>query len=397
MTEPKGGALADVRVVDVGGSMTAYCAKLLTELGADVLLVEPPDGAELRRHPPWLDGRPDAETSLLFAHYRAGQRSVTLDTRSDDALPILAALGRRADIVLMSPDRRRPLVGVGVDGRLTWGHPDLVVCAITHYGLTGPHAHRRVTPLVSEAASGAMYRFGPPDGPPRALPGRQAWDETGAYGTFAVLAALHARGAVGGQLVDVSVHETIASHDQQVDLFDIDATVWHRTRLVGIPPTGVWQCRDGPFNISCHQVHHWGAFLDMLGRPAELVDPLFEAPVMRQQLFDLLGELITPLLAERSRADLFERGQAVGLPCAIVYSPAEFLQDPQMVAREFSQSVTWGEREVALPASAFGAHSSVARARRAVPTLGAANRDVYVGELGFPPATLRDWEERGLV
>ena len=197
MTESTG-ALADLRVLDVGGAMTAYCAKLLCELGAEVIVVEPPGGEELRRSPPWLDGRPGPEASLLFAHYRAGQRSVTLAAGSDDAIPVLTALAARADVVLVSPSERQPLAGWdAAAGTLAWGHPGLIVCAITHYGLTGPHAHRRATPQVSEAASGAMYRFGPPEGPPRALPGRQAWDETGAYGAFAVLAALHAREAVG--------------------------------------------------------------------------------------------------------------------------------------------------------------------------------------------------------
>ena len=148
MTEAAGGVLTDLRVLDLGGAMTAYCAKLLCDLGAEVLVVEPPGGEELRRSPPWLGGRQGLESSLLFAHYRVGQRSVTLATGSDDAIPALAALAGMADVVLLSPNARRPLAGWDPHARsLVWGHSELTVCAITHYGLTGPHAHRRTTPV----------------------------------------------------------------------------------------------------------------------------------------------------------------------------------------------------------------------------------------------------------
>ena len=88
------------------------------------------------------------------------------------------------------------------------------------------------------------------------------------------------------------------------------------------------------------------------------------------------------------------------MPCALVYTPAEFLQDPQVVAREFAQTATWAGREVELPVSAFGAHSPLTRARSAVPALGAANHEVDVGELGIAPrrgATGRSgaWSEEG--
>lgn len=398
MSNDDRGALVDLRVVDLGGAMTAYCSKLLTELGASVVFVEPPGGDELRGVGPFVDGADGDRLSLLFGHYRAGQRSITLDVGADESRPVLAALASRADVVLISPSGQRPLAGFD-DARLEleWQGPDLVVCAITGYGLTGPHLDRRVTPLVSEAASGAMFRLGPPEGPPRALPGRQAWDAAGAYAAFAVLAALRVRDAIGGQLIDLSAHEVTAAHEMQVDQFDINGTVLDRARLVGIPPNGVWEAGDGPINVSCHQLHHWDAFLDMLGNPAELMEPAFKDPMIRRELHDVLRELIQPLLTARSRLDLFARGQELGLPCALVYTPAEFLADEQVVAREFSQAATWDSRQVVLPGTPFGARSPLVRPRRVVPVVGSANREVYVDELAFPADLVDEWKDRSLV
>ena len=105
------GALVGVRVLDVGGAMTAYTAKVLCELGADVVVVEPPGGEALRACPPWLGDVVGPETSLLFAHYRAGTRSVVVDPTSAGAVLELSTLASRAAVVLISPTSDNPLVG----------------------------------------------------------------------------------------------------------------------------------------------------------------------------------------------------------------------------------------------------------------------------------------------
>ena len=98
--------LTGVRVLDLSGAIGAYCTRLLGDLGADVVKVEPPAGDALRRRPPFKDGATGPEASLVFATYHANKRGITLDTTSDTALPLLAELGATADVVVISPSRR---------------------------------------------------------------------------------------------------------------------------------------------------------------------------------------------------------------------------------------------------------------------------------------------------
>ena len=99
------------RVLDVTGSIGAYCTKLLADLGADVIKVEQPEGDPMRGRPPFAGGDDAAGYSAVFASYHANKRSVTLDTRRDEAIPMLESLGAACDVVIVSPTRRTPVAG----------------------------------------------------------------------------------------------------------------------------------------------------------------------------------------------------------------------------------------------------------------------------------------------
>ena len=107
------GALDGVRVIDLSGPIGAYCTRLLADLGADVVLVEPPNGDPLRRMPPFPEDDPD--TSLLFAYYHASKRSVVVNERDPSAL---ARLGEAADVVVVSPSPRAVVALAGTPARV---------------------------------------------------------------------------------------------------------------------------------------------------------------------------------------------------------------------------------------------------------------------------------------
>jgi len=393
-------ALAGVRVLDLGGALTAYAARLLADLGADVLLAEPPGGDRLRRSPPFAAGVEGTDASLLFAYYRATQRGITLAAGRPAALDLLGQLGAMADVVLVSPSRRQPLAGWDAEaGTLSWSRPDAVLAAITPFGLTGPMRDWRATPMVSYAMSGLMHRVGAADGPPLAPPGRQAWDEAGAYAVLGILAALWSRERVGGQVLDLSVHEVQSSKDWLVERYAVEGMdQWGRVAGVGYPPTGVYQCADGPFDVAAHQLAHWDSFLTMLGHPDELSEPSLTDPMVRRELFDVLHETIQQLVSQRSRGELVELGQRAGLPCAMLLSPAEFARDEHIVARgTLVPTPTPGDGTVAMPGPAHRAVPEALVPRRAAPRLGEHNREVYVGELGHTEDELERWAGEGLV
>jgi crotonobetainyl-CoA:carnitine CoA-transferase CaiB-like acyl-CoA transferase len=392
--------LGGIRLLDLSDGIGAYCSRLLADLGADVVKLESPGGDPMRRRPPFGEGPDRPGDSLLFAAYHANKRGVTLDTQRDDAARVLEALGRRADVIVIAPTRRSPMRGLVVEtGTLQWACPDAVVCAITPFGLTGPWRDLRATAFTAFAMSGGMHRVGPLAGPPVAIPGYITWDEAGIHAAVAVLAALEARSRVGGQLIDLSAHEVAAGKDYLVERYDVEAMVaWGRGPSVGYPPSGTWQCADGPFEVACHQVHHWDAFLAMLDHPDELSDPSLSDPVVRRSVFDGLEEDIAGLMRERSRADLFIKGQAVGLPCCPRYTPLEFVDDAQPRAREVFVPMTSAHLgTVRLPWAAFSSSPPLRSFRRPAPSLGQHNHQVYVDELGFGTDELAMWGKQGLV
>ena len=193
----------------------------------------------------------------------------------------------------------------------------------------------RATPFVSFAMGGGMHWTGHRDGPPLAAPGQLAWDEAGIHAAFGIVSALFGHGRFGGQTLDFAVHDLAASKDFLVERFDVGAiNDWGRSVEIGIPPSGRWECRDGVLGISAHQRHHWEAFLAMLDHPDELSEPSLADPQLRREIFDGLQEVISRLLKDRSRDELFEKGQAAGLPCAPVNDPGDFVRDEQPLARD---------------------------------------------------------------
>jgi crotonobetainyl-CoA:carnitine CoA-transferase CaiB-like acyl-CoA transferase len=395
-SQPGAGALSGIRVLDVSGDLGAYCSKLLADLGADVLEVEPPGGDDLRRRPPFT-GRSE---SLIFLSYHSNKRGITLDVGRAESLPALEALGRKSDVIVASPTRRRPVTGFDRDApALAWAGPHAIVASITPFGLTGPMRDLRMTPFLSFAMGGGMHWVGQSDGPPLAVPGQLQWDEAGIHAAAGIVAALFARDREGGQLLDLSVHEVAAAKDFLLERYDVaPPDEWGRSVGVGYPPTGEWECRDGPLSVAAHQRYHWQAFLAMLDHPDELSDPAFEDPLFRREIFDALEVLIAPLMSTRSRLELFAKGQAAGLPCAPRYTPGQFVLDEQPQARETFAAVEEPRGGTAtIPWRWCHSDPQLIGLHRRAPDLGEHNVDVYVEELGFDAAQLEKWKEAGIV
>jgi benzylsuccinate CoA-transferase BbsE subunit len=282
MTElaPTRKPLEGIRVLDLSGPIGAYCTRLLADLGADVVLVEPPDGDPLRRVPPFRDESPTE--SLVFAYYHASKRSV-IESPSDHRG--LERLGSNADVVVVSPSPELRLHGwVPATRTIEWA-PRAIVCAITPFGLTGPHSWWRSTPFVSFAMGGNMLRIGSADGPPQTIPGRQVWNEAGVHAAICILAALAVVDTVGPQSIDLSVHEVATGRDFFIEQYDVvGMSTLGRRVTVGYPPTGTYECVDGPFDVAAHQLRHWDAFCEMLGYPEELSDPALADPLVRRAI-----------------------------------------------------------------------------------------------------------------
>ena len=214
------------------------------------------------------------------------------------------------------------------------------MCAITPFGITGPHRDRPATHLTAFAHSGAMHRVGSPDTPPRPIPAHLHWHLAATHAGICILAALGGRTDVGGQFIDISAQEIQGSEDLQFEVYDrMGLRPGGRTVPIGIPPTGDWACRDGSVNIGAYQHRHWQSFLEMLDEPAELMEPSLHDMALRKLAFDGIHELIAPLMTQHAATDLVEKGQAAGLPISPINTPASSVRDPQFAARAFFEDI----------------------------------------------------------
>ncbi len=200
--------LAHLRVVDLTDLRGALAGRMLAELGADVIQVEPPGGDPGRLRPPFVGAMAAPDHSLAFLYRNAGKRGAVIDLEEESGRRRLAELLERADVLLenLGPDEQHRL-GL-VPGELRVRHPQLIQVAIADLGLDGPRASWRLEALPALAASGALLASGFPDRPPCAAPGHLAHDCASVLAVGGALAALLARARDGcGQSVEVSVQE----------------------------------------------------------------------------------------------------------------------------------------------------------------------------------------------
>jgi crotonobetainyl-CoA:carnitine CoA-transferase CaiB-like acyl-CoA transferase len=197
--------LAHLRVVDLTDLRGALAGRILADLGADVVKVEPPGGDPGRDTPPFAGGEPGRDRSLPFLYRNLGKRGAVIDLETADGWRRFEALCDGADVLVENRGVDDPRLAPGA---LRARHPPLVHVAIADLGRTGPRAGWRLESLPAFAASGALWASGFPDRPPCWLPGFQAHDAASVMAVTGALAALLARARHGrGQTVEVSVQE----------------------------------------------------------------------------------------------------------------------------------------------------------------------------------------------
>ena len=236
-------ALDGVRILDLTSEMGWYCGKLLADLGADVIKVEPVGGDPSRGRAPFWQGVPGRETSLRFWYFNANKRSVTLDLGQYDGRWLFGELVKTADIMIESwtAAERSDLAehGVDPDGYME-AQPALIWVSITGFGLDGPRAGWEVTDIVAQAAAGIATLAGYPDGSPMRIAGNQAYAVAGiSAAQGALLALLHAEATGSGQRVETSIQEALSICQETAHLqWDFQGTSRERVgesfRLPGI-------------------------------------------------------------------------------------------------------------------------------------------------------------------
>ena len=250
--------LSPYRVLDLCGTLGCLTGKILGELGADVIRVEPPGGDPCRMTGPFQHNQPHPERSLSWLAYNSSKRGVTLDIAAPKGRALLLEMAAKADFLLESFPPGY-LKGLDLDhGRLRRINPGLIHVSIPPFGQEGPYAGYAAGDLEITALSGAMSLAGEPGGVPLRIGEPQSAQWAGAEAAMGALIALFHRNLTGvGQHVDVSAQAAAMSilaqapafwNMLQVDISRAGAFMTGRN-VHGAKMRVFWPVRDGWVNF----------------------------------------------------------------------------------------------------------------------------------------------------
>jgi len=324
--------LTGLRVVDMADEKAELCGRVLADLGAEVIRVEPPGGAASRTLPPFHTG-----SSLYFEVRNANKRGVTLDVAQPEGRADLLELLERADI-WVETTRPGELADLDLDPRQVSARmPHLIVVSVTDFGQTGPYRDFVATDAVMEAMAWMLFRAGVPELPPVLPPGSFAYDMVGVSAAFAALTAYLDRCSTGrGQYIDMSVMEAVA---QLTDWGLTSYSVIRKLGLYGEVRDGggksypILPCLDGFVRFAMITLGEWRKLRAWIGSSELLDQDYWDEMPMRIELYDeLLKPVFVEFFKDKTMLELSTEGQERGIPITPMLKPADVLQAEQFQA-----------------------------------------------------------------
>ncbi|MFI5320895.1 MAG: CaiB/BaiF CoA transferase family protein [Myxococcota bacterium] len=401
------GALHGVRVVELANEKCAWAGKLLADMGADVILVEPPSGDAARSYGPFLGDQPGADRSLYWWHHHTSKRGIVLDLASEAGRSAFRKLAASAD-VLLEAEAPGALAALQLDyPDLARAKPDLIHCAITPFGRNTSRSGELATDLTVIAAGGPAWMNGYDDHslPPVRGLGNQGWAMGCHYGVLSILTAIVYRSVSGeGQFIDVSLHAA-ANVTTEVGSYGwlvakqtaLRATGRHAAPVPTMPSQ--MKCADGRYvntGVPPRKPAEFGkllAWLRALGLEPEFAEAVFLQMGADRASIDLskigqdeeltaifgAGREAMNFIASRVSAQEFFLGaQRAGLAVGAIFSPEEAYEDAHFVARGFQVEVHHPEhgRSFRYPGAPYALQKGAWRISRRAPRLGEHTEEV---------------------
>jgi crotonobetainyl-CoA:carnitine CoA-transferase CaiB-like acyl-CoA transferase len=317
------GPLESWRVLEVTDLRGAMCGRILADLGADVVHIDPRGAA------------PRDTSDPAVAYRDANKRILTMPPDPDDLRELLA----RADVLVenLSPAARSEL-GLQPDA-VADRHPHLVHVVMADFGLSGPRAGWRLEPLTAQAAGGTLFASGFRELPPCWCPGFLGHDCASVYGALGAVAAMMDRRRHGhGQTVEVSVQEatlsgtvpwSVAVHDY----LKINPFLPAEGRRNADGFYQVLPAADGWVRFVIGNEKQWRGTVQLTRQPDVLTGPEWLDPLQRRMNADVIRLVLSDLLRDRTRAELFEEARQVGATLGVIHQPSEYVDHAQTWSR----------------------------------------------------------------
>jgi CoA:oxalate CoA-transferase len=373
---PRPGPLQGIRVLDFTAMLAGpHCARLMADLGAEVIKVEGLEGDLIRGRPPLRDGH-----STYFGALNCGKKSVAIDLKSHAAKPIIYELAKISDVVVEN-FRSGVMARLGFDhATLTKHNPKLVYCSISGYGQSGPGATRAAYAPIIHAASGydaANLGYQVQQDYPASTGIFVADILAGAYAFGAIQAALVHRERTGqGQAVDLSLMDSMLN----LMVFECQEAQFpsERRRPVYAP----MKTADGHVIIAPISQKNFEQMADALQRPDLKADLRFSTNHARERHWAELMTIIEQWTAQHTGLECETVMDAAGVPCSRFLSVAEAMKDPQLTQRGSLSKIHDAAGEFLVPNAPFQ-FTTPTTAGPAVSELGADGAAVLSGLLGI--------------
>jgi crotonobetainyl-CoA:carnitine CoA-transferase CaiB-like acyl-CoA transferase len=420
------GPLADLRVVEIADEQASFAGKLVGDLGASVVKVEPPGGERSRSYAPFLDDAPHPDRSLFFWHYNTSKRSVTLDLDREEGRAAFRDLAAASDVVIESEPRGR-LAGLGLDyAALSAVNPRLIMVSVSPFGSGMPRSDEECTDLTLLAGGGPAWSCGYDDHslPPVRGGGNQGYQTACHFAVMGLLVAVVHRDRTGrGQHVDVNSHaaQNVTTEAATYQWLIGGQEVQRQTgRHAGVQPSlpSQVQCADGRWvnsgfpprrGVEYQRIRDWILELGLeeefpkmplieMGMEHERIDlSLIQTDPAVREIFVAGREAMTFLASKMDAYEFFSHGQARGFQVGIIYSPEEVLSDPHFIEREWPTTVRHPElgRDVTYPGRPYRFTASPWAITRRPPLLGEHTEEV-LREAGLDDARIEALRSDGV-
>ncbi len=328
--------LEDIRIIDFSHALAGpYCTLVFAEYGARVYKLEAPGGGDMGRG--W--GPPFAgDQASYFLGLNRGKDGVSINLKQPAGVDLCRRLISKMDVLV---ENFRPgtmdRLGLGYE-QLREEHPRLIYCSISGYGQNGPARDEAAMDLVVQCSSGLVSMTGTENGQ-LVRSGYSVADVTaGMFAVIGILMALRHRDRTGlGQFVDVSMFDTLISAMSSNFMNYLGSGIDPRpmgTAFATIVPYRVFDGLDRSFALAVGSEKLWSAFCQVIERPDLESHPDYAVNSSRVANRKTLEPLLQEIFAARPAADWISRLHAVGIPCSLVRTFSEVVEDPQSAVRE---------------------------------------------------------------
>lgn len=409
---PRPAALTGLRVLDLSSRYAHYCGKLFADMGADVVLVEPPgSGCALRAEAPFIGDMPDGESGIPFFYYNTCKRGITLDWHQPRGRDLFKRLVRECDLIIEdAPPGVLDKAGLGYTA-LAAIRPGIVVTSITPFGQTGPYANFAADDLTLLAMGGFLYMMGYPDAAPTQAHGNLAYAMGNMFAAVgAMMAVLGAQSGGAGQQVDISIQECVTmALENAAQFHDLEGRV--RTRFAGSQRqagTGIFECADGSVYIfagGMAAIRFWGHLVQWMKDECVPSYEVLDRPEWSDMTFlnsdaakDRFAQMFSAIARGKTKEALYREAQRRRVPLCPVSTMSDVAHNRQLAYRGFFTRVPHAPsgRDIVIPGAPFLLSGTPGRVSRPAPRLGEHNADVYAA-LGLGGAALAALRADGVV